>query len=134
MSDALFAPESQDAPILIAGPAESAGLSADAIWFMGANEDAWPASGTTHPLLPLNVQREAGMPHATPKLDWEIAAAITRRLLASAPEVHFSYARQCDGIDARPSRLIEKLAGRPTGFAGGTFSASPSRADDSLLR
>ena len=30
---------------------------------------------------------------------------MTRRLLASAPEVHFSYARQSEGVDARPSRL-----------------------------
>ena len=65
VSDSLFAPESQDAPILIAGPAESAGLSADAVWFLGANEDAWPSRGATNPLLPLDVQREAGMPHAT---------------------------------------------------------------------
>ena len=109
----LFAPESQDAPILIAGPAESAGLTADAIWFLGANEDAWPASGTTHPLLPLAVQREAGMPHASAQLDWDVAAAMTRRLLASAAEIHFSFARQSDGVDARPSRLIVQVAGSP---------------------
>jgi probable DNA repair protein len=109
----LFAPESQDAPILIAGAAESAGLSADAVWFLSADEDAWPAGGSTHPFLPLAVQREAGMPHATAQLDWDLAAAITRRLLASAPEVHFSYARQSEGVDARPSRLIVQLAGPP---------------------
>src|SRR5208283_366479 len=111
VGDTLFAPESQDAPILIAGPAESAGLVADEIWFLGANEDTWPTGGATHPLLPLDVQREAGMPHATPQLDWELASAMTHRLLASAPEVHFSYAKQSDGIDARPSRLIEKITG-----------------------
>ncbi len=113
VNDTLFAPESQDAPILIAGPAESAGLRADAIWFLGANEEAWPPSGATHPLLPLAVQREAGMPHASPKLDWDLAAVMTRRLLASAPEAHFSYARQSEGVDARPSRLIVQLAGLP---------------------
>jgi probable DNA repair protein len=53
------------------------------------------------------------MPHATLKLDWEVTAAMTSRLLASAPEVHFSYAKQSDGIEARPSRSIEKLAGPP---------------------
>ncbi len=95
--------------MLIAGPAESAGLAADAVWFLGADEDAWPGSGATHPLLPLEVQRESRMPHATPQLDWDLAAAMTRRLLASAPEAHFSYARQSDGIDARPSRLIDKM-------------------------
>jgi probable DNA repair protein len=113
LDETLFAPESRDAPIQIAGPAESAGLTADAVWFLGADEEAWPASGATHPLLPVEVQREAGMPHATPQLDWELAAAITRRILASAPEVHFSFARQNEGAETRPSRLIAQLAGPP---------------------
>ena len=113
MSDTLFAPESADAPILIAGPTESAGLTADAIWFLGASEDLWPAPGATHPLLPLTVQRQAEMPHATAKLDWELADAVTRRLLASAPEAHFSYARQNEDAEARPSRIVAQLAGPP---------------------
>ena len=110
----LFAPESQDAPILIVGPAESAGLTADAIWFLGASEDAWAASGTTHPLLPLTVQLEAEMPHASAKLDWDVAQTMTKRMLASASEIHFSFARQRDGVDARPSRLIAQVAGAAT--------------------
>jgi ATP-dependent helicase/nuclease subunit B len=113
LEETLFAPESRDAPIQIAGPAESAGLTADAVWFLGATEDAWPASGATHPLLPPEVQREANMPHATPQLDWDLAQAITGRLLATAPEVHFSYARQIEGVQSRPSRLIAALAGPP---------------------
>jgi probable DNA repair protein len=111
LDETLFAPESRNAPIQIAGPTESAGLTADAIWFLGADEDAWPANGSTHPLLPIEVQREAGMPHATPQLDWELAEAITRRILASAQEVHFSYAKQNEAAEARPSRLIVQLAG-----------------------
>jgi ATP-dependent helicase/nuclease subunit B len=113
VNETLFAPESQDAPILIAGPAESAGLAADAIWFLGATEDAWPANGATHPLLPLAAQRAAVMPHASPRLDWELADTVTHRLLASAPEVHFSYAMQNEGVGARPSRIVEQLAGAP---------------------
>ena len=112
-NETLFAPESEDAPIQIAGPAESAGLTADAVWFLGASEDAWPAGGATHPLLPPEIQRDAGMPHATPQLDWELAHAITTRLLASASEVRFSYPQQTDTSEARPSRLIAKLAGTP---------------------
>jgi probable DNA repair protein len=113
MVETLFAPESSDAPIQIAGPAESAGLTADAIWFLGADEDTWPASGSMHPLLPPQVQREAGMPHATPRLDWELAQSITTRLLSAAPVVHFSYAAQERESEARPSRLIVQLAGPP---------------------
>jgi len=111
LDETLFAPESRDAPIQIAGPAESAGLTADAVWFLGASEDAWPPSGSTHPLLPPEVQREANMPHATPQLDWDLARAITTRLLAAASEVHFSFARQKEGVEARPAPLIAQLAG-----------------------
>jgi probable DNA repair protein len=113
LDETLFAAESHGAPILIAGPAESAGLTADAIWFLGATEDAWPARGTTHPLLPPEVQRESRMPHATPQLDWDLAQAISVRVLASAPEVHFSFAKQVEGAEMRPSRLIAQLAGAP---------------------
>jgi probable DNA repair protein len=111
LDETLFAPESRNAPIQIAGPAESAGLTADAVWFLGVDEDAWPANGSTHPLLPIEIQRESKMPHAAPQLDWELAEAITRRILASAREVHFSYAKQSEAVEARPSRLIVQLAG-----------------------
>jgi probable DNA repair protein len=53
----------------------------------------------------------AMMPHASPQLDWDLAQSITTRLTASAPEVHFSYAKQSEGVEARPSRLITQLAG-----------------------
>jgi probable DNA repair protein len=111
LDETLFAPESRAAPIQVAGPAESAGLTADAVWFLGADEDGWPASGATHPLLPVEVQREAGMPHATAQLDWELARSITRRLLASGAQIHFSFAKQNESSEARPSRLIAQLAG-----------------------
>ncbi len=111
LDEMLFAPESHDAPIQIAGPAESAGLSADAVWFLGADEDSWPTAGTTNPLLPVEIQRDAGMPHATPLLDWELARSVTNRLLGSAREIHFSYAKQNETAEARPSRLIIQIAG-----------------------
>lgn len=110
-AQALFSPESKDAPILIAGPAETAGLEVDGIWFLGASEDAWPAAGTTHPFLPISVQREARMPHAAAQFDWELAQAMTSRLLASAHKLNFSFARQSEGVAARPSRVITKIAG-----------------------
>ena len=118
LDETLFASESRDAPIQIAGPAESAGLTADAVWFLSTNEDAWPASGPIHPLLPPEVQRQAGMPHATAQLDWDLAHSVTSRIIAAAQpssqsEVHFSFARQDGTAEARPSRLIAQLAGPP---------------------
>ena len=113
LEETLFAPESRNAPILIAGPAESAGLAADAVWFLGADEDTWPSNSAAHPLLPIELQRATGMPHATAQLDWELAEAVTRRLLAVAPEVCFSFAKQNEAAEARPSRLIAQIAGPP---------------------
>ncbi len=111
--DILFTPQSTYAPIQIAGPAESAGLTADAIWFLGADEDSWPAVASMNPFLPAHVQREYGMPHASHQLDWQFSSAITQRLLASAPEVHFSFALQKNDVESRPSRRITQLAGSP---------------------
>lgn len=113
LEEALFTPQSHGAPIQIAGPAESAGLTADAIWFLGATEDAWPRAASMHPLIPPPVQRQFAMPHATPQLDWELAHSITTRLLTSAHEVHFSFARQIEGVESRASRVIENLVGAP---------------------
>ena len=59
------------------------------------------------------VQRETGMPHATPQLDWDLAQSMTMRLIASANEVHFSYPRQKASVEARPSRLILQISGHP---------------------
>lgn len=112
-AETLFTQESADAPIQIVGPAESAGLTADAIWFLGADEDAWPAVAPMHPFLPPHVQRESAMPHSSHALDWEFSSAITTRLIASAPAVHFSFAEQRDDVETRPSRLIRQIAGAP---------------------
>jgi ATP-dependent helicase/nuclease subunit B len=109
VNDILFAPQSSDAPIQIAGPAESAGLTADAVWFLGADEESWPAVASLHPFLPAYVQRESAMPHSSHQLDWQFASAITNRLLVSSPEVHFSFAAQKDDTETRYSRLIAQL-------------------------
>jgi ATP-dependent helicase/nuclease subunit B len=111
LRDTLYAPESLNAPIQIAGPAESAGLTADGIWFLGVDEGSWPAVGSMHPLLPSEIQRKADMPHALPQRDWELSNAITKRMANSAPVVHFSFARQKEDAEVRPSRLIARLAG-----------------------
>ncbi|MGA2251560.1 PD-(D/E)XK nuclease family protein [Terracidiphilus sp.] len=104
----LFTSESEDAPVLIAGPAESAGIAADGVWFLGVDDDAWPSRGSLNPLLPPEVQRAAQMPHATAQQDRELAQTMTERILRSAPTAHFSYARLKDGVERRASRLLAK--------------------------
>ncbi len=57
---------------------------------------------------------------------------MTRRLLSSAAEVHFSYARQSEGADARPSRLVVQLAGAPQSLSSDlTAPADPAPLTES---
>ncbi len=102
----LFAAESRHAPVQILGVSEAAGLQFDSLWFLGMTEDQWPRPGRVHPLLAHGLQRDAGMPHSSPEVDAALAQTQTRRVLASAPVVVASYARQCAGVEARPSPLL----------------------------
>jgi len=113
LDDALFSPESQAASIFVTGPVQSAGLVADGIWFLGAEEDSWPFSGQPHPFLPLFVQREAIMPHSNAQIDADLAKSITRRLLHSAPEMRFSYSQIRGKSESNPSHMVVAVAGSP---------------------
>ena len=115
----IFAAESRDAVVQITGPAESAGQLADGIWFLGADEENWPGRGQPDPLLPIGLQREAGMPHASPQADLTLASEVTDRLLASAGQVIFSYPLLANGVEARPSRLVLQRVGEAVEIAGG---------------
>lgn len=108
-AEAIFAPESHDAPVQIMGPFESSGQQFDAIWFLGADDTAWPPHSHPHPLLPLSIQRQFGMPHHAPEDDWNLAHAVTGRLLASAPRIVFSCAEHDNDAELRPSPLIASL-------------------------
>jgi ATP-dependent helicase/nuclease subunit B len=113
LDDALFSPESSAGSILITAPVQSAGLVADGIWFLGAEEDSWPFSGKLHQFLPQFVQREAIMPHCNAKVDADLARSITDRLLRSAPEVCFSYSQLRDKSESNPSHMLVAVAGLP---------------------
>lgn len=127
--EAIFAPESHDASIQVMGPFESSGQQFDAVWFLSGNETTWPQRGRFHPMLPPSVQREFAMPHSTPSDDWNLAAAVTRRLLASAPSVVFSYAQRDKEAELRPSPLI---AGLFSGQQHGDPAALPPSGPESL--
>lgn len=109
-AESLFAPESRHAPIQIMGPLELAGSTFDAIWFLRANDLAWPTASSPNPLLPWLLQRTQAMPGANPSLDTARARGTTTRIAASAPTVLFSYAHtNADG----PQRQSPALASLP---------------------
>jgi ATP-dependent helicase/nuclease subunit B len=103
----IFAPESRDAPVQILGPLESAGLTFDALWFLGADDASWPPSARPHPFLSRWLQRKYEMPHANSDVDWKLTQQATIRLQKSATQCVFSYAAQDGESACRPSTLVD---------------------------
>ena len=105
----IFAPESRDAPVQIMGPFEAAGLTFDALWFLGADDASWPAVARRHPFLTRSLQQTHNMPHADSTADWKLAQQVTARLERSAAKCVFSYPSQnADGV-CRPSTLVNSV-------------------------
>jgi ATP-dependent helicase/nuclease subunit B len=108
--ETIFAAESHGAPVQVMGALEASGQQFDAVWFLGADDQAWPARGRLHPLLPNDVQRRSGMPHATAEDDWELASVVTQRIGSSAAAVVFSHAERDKDGELRASPLIAQVA------------------------
>ena len=54
------------AAITVIDPATSAGMHFDALWVTGLDAERWPAPVNPDPLIPLELQRAAGIPEARP--------------------------------------------------------------------
>ncbi len=108
-AESIFAPESEEAPVQVSGVYESSGQQFDALWFLNADDTQWPPRGKPHPLLPVGLQREMSMPHASPEIGWQLATAVTGRVQGSAPACVFSYALQNETAELRCSPLLLDL-------------------------
>jgi probable DNA repair protein len=89
--DALFQPETPDAPIQVLGVLESAGLEFDALWVSGLTDDVWPMHARPNPFIPPALQKKAGIPEASPDATLERCRRITAGWLEAADEVVVSY-------------------------------------------
>jgi probable DNA repair protein len=124
--ETIFAPESEDAPVQVMGAYAASGQSFDAIWFLGATDTAWPATGRPNPLLPIALQRELGMPHASAAENSALAHQVMARIAESAGAIVYSFAQMSDESVQRPSPLVSSFA--PAPFA----VAAPARRTVSL--
>ncbi len=112
-NETIFAPESRNVPIQIMGALESAGQEFDALWFLGVDDRGWPPAAQPNPLLPRELQRRYGMPHATAEIDWDLALPVTQRIAASSPFSVFSYPQRDDTGELRASPLLTEAFDQP---------------------
>jgi ATP-dependent helicase/nuclease subunit B len=134
----IFAPESHDAPVQILGPLEAAGLTFDALWFLGADDANWPAVARPHPFLTRSLQRTHNMPHADSTADWKLAQQVTTRLKKSAAKCVFSFPAQNAEGPCRASTLVssekQKMEARALRISiGANESVAPEEDFPALL-
>ncbi|HEY7987241.1 MAG TPA: PD-(D/E)XK nuclease family protein [Methylophilaceae bacterium] len=114
----IFQPESTHEPqIQIMGMLEAASEPLDALWVMGMNDHVWPPPARPNPILPAEVQRKTGTPNSCSQVQTEFASTIHQRLLRSAREVVFSWARRDGERELRVSPLLKDIPDAGEQFA-----------------
>ncbi|HZJ16875.1 MAG TPA: hypothetical protein VFD27_17605, partial [Chthoniobacteraceae bacterium] len=63
--ETIFQPDGGAPPVQVLGVLEANALTFDHVWIMGLTAEAWPPSVQADPLLPIELQRAAGMPGAS---------------------------------------------------------------------
>lgn len=129
-----FQAQTPDSPIQILGALEAAGLQFSHLWVMGLNDSQWPPVPAPNPLLPLALQREHKMPHASAERELEIVQGLTERYRQSAQRVIFSSAHSDGDNELRASALIRDLPLSPLQDLLGNDTSNIHSHYDALLQ
>lgn len=122
-AETLFQAESPGAVLTLLGPLEAAGLEFDRIWLAGAVATEWPPAGRPVALIARDLQREFGMPDATPDDTARFARRVLRRIICAAPSVVLSYPMRIGDADQVPTRLAGEPGTEPANGDPGWFAA-----------
>lgn len=105
----IFQPENPEESIQILGILEATGLEFDQMWIMGLNNEDWPPPANPNPFLPIHLQRQHRMPHASANRELEYTQHLQQRLFNSAPNIIISSPIQEKDKQLSPSRLIQHI-------------------------
>ena len=108
-ADAVFQPETPEAPVQVLGILESAALTFDCLWVCGLTEEAWPLAARANPFLPVALQKQAGIPEAAAETSLALDRRITAGWIGAAREVVLSRPQKEKDRDLLPSPLIAQV-------------------------
>lgn len=128
LASVTFQPETADVPVQIMGLLEASGVEFDCLWITGMHQENWPGLARPNPFLPVRLQRELDMPHASPEREVVFARRMTRRLLKAADEIVVSHGAAEGETALYPSSLILQLM-EVIGSIGGKRTSIPSNPD-----
>lgn len=109
-ADTVYQPEADGGALNVLGLLEAAGFEFDFLWVGGVDASRWPPARTPLALVNRRLQRDAGMPDATPADTLEFAERTLRRLRRAARELCFAFARSDGETQLAPSPLLGAAA------------------------
>jgi probable DNA repair protein len=110
LSDTQFEPETAGAAVTVIDSATSAGMLFDALWVAGLDADHIPAPVNPDALIPLELQRAAGVPEATASGVLRQSTTQLQRWARSAAKVVLSWPRRDGDIHLARSPLLDQFA------------------------
>ena len=109
MRQHLFQVQTGETPIQVLGVLEAAGLPFNALWFMGLDDQTWPAMASPNSYLPLSLQRQLGMPHASADRELAFSQRFLQRFQHSCEHLIVSHSKQHNDEIRQPSPLITDI-------------------------
>lgn len=102
----LFQPQSGDTRVQVMGQLEAQGLSFDALWVTGIDDERFPAASRPHPFIPHLLQRARGLPHASAERELAYAQTQLDAWCRRSSTLVLSYASAEGGAERMPSPLL----------------------------
>ncbi|PJE10909.1 MAG: endonuclease [Legionella sp.] len=109
----IFQAKKAEAPIQILGLLEAGGCSFDSLWLTGLTDQSLPQNARLSAFIPLSLQRDNCMPHASPARELDLAKKVLQRFANSSSQVVYSYPRLSDDKPNMPSPLVAHLPAFP---------------------
>ncbi|MFL6550535.1 MAG: PD-(D/E)XK nuclease family protein [Povalibacter sp.] len=110
LNDTQFEPETGEGAITVIDAATSAGMQFDALWVMGLEAERWPSAPQPDALIPLELQRLAGVPEASASGMLAQAKAQLARWRTSSNVLVLSWPERNGDIELARSPLLNDLA------------------------
>jgi len=109
MAMTTFQAEGKPSNVQILGALEAVGQNFTHVWLLGLDDRSWPNKPSPNAFLPLSLQRERNMPHASVQRETQFCAKLLTHYYQSSQQVYVSYPN-ADAVQLlRPSQLITHL-------------------------
>jgi len=93
---------------------EAAGLQFDALWLMQMSDTQWPPAPAPNGLLPIRLQKQAGMPRCDANREVAYAQQLSHLLIHSSPRTVVSFAAHNGDLQPRLSPVLARLLPEPS--------------------